>query len=55
MDRFIDARLDRVEKALATVIDSIAKYNPSPALAEDLLAADRELSGGLEERERSHE
>ncbi|EFX06073.1 mediator of RNA polymerase 2 transcription subunit 4 [Grosmannia clavigera kw1407] len=52
MDRFIDARLDRVEKALATVIDSISKYNPSPALAEDLLAADRELSGGLEELQR---
>lgn len=50
MDTFIDARLDRVEKALTTVIDSIAKYNPSPALAEDLLAADRELSQGLEER-----
>lgn len=48
MDKFIDARFDRVEKALATLIDSIAKYNPSPALAEDLLAADRELNSGLE-------
>lgn len=48
MDKFIDARFDRVEKALTTLIDSIAKYNPSPALAEDLLAADRELNSGLE-------
>ncbi|EPE06580.1 mediator of rna polymerase ii transcription subunit 4 [Ophiostoma piceae UAMH 11346] len=47
MDKFIDARFDRVEKALAVLIDSIANYNPSPALAEDLLTADRELSGGL--------
>lgn len=48
MDRFIDARFDRVEKALVTLIDSVAKYNPSPALADDLLAADRELNRGLE-------
>ncbi|CAK7240770.1 MAG: hypothetical protein STHCBS139747_002217 [Sporothrix thermara] len=47
MDKFIDARFDRVEKALTTLIDSVAKYNPSPALAEDLLAADRSLSDGL--------
>ncbi|KIH86375.1 mediator of RNA polymerase 2 transcription subunit 4 [Sporothrix brasiliensis 5110] len=49
MDKFIDVRFDRVEKALVTLIDSIAKYNPSPALAEDLLAADRELNSGLEQ------
>ncbi|CAK7212856.1 hypothetical protein SBRCBS47491_001606 [Sporothrix bragantina] len=47
MDKFIDARFDRVEKALTTLIDSVAKYNPSPALAEDLLAADRALNDGL--------
>ncbi|CAK7211715.1 hypothetical protein SCUCBS95973_001213 [Sporothrix curviconia] len=47
MDKFIDARFDRVEKALTTLIDSVAKYNPSPALAEELLAADRSLSDGL--------
>ncbi|CAK7264695.1 hypothetical protein SEPCBS119000_001125 [Sporothrix epigloea] len=40
MDKLIDARFDRVEKALTVLIDSVAKYNPSPALAEDLLAAD---------------
>ena len=51
MDKFIDARFDRVEKALAVLIDSIANYNPSPTLAEDLLTADRELSGGLQTRE----
>ncbi|CAK7206894.1 hypothetical protein SEUCBS139899_009701 [Sporothrix eucalyptigena] len=47
MDKFIDARFDRVEKALVTLIDSVAKYNPSPVLAEDLLAADRALNEGL--------
>jgi hypothetical protein len=47
MDKFIDARFERVEKALATLIASISKYNPSPALAQDLVAADQELTDGL--------
>ncbi len=52
MDKHIDARFDRVEKALSTLIDSIAKYNPSIAHANELAAADRELSKGLEDCER---
>ncbi|KAK1783006.1 vitamin-D-receptor interacting mediator subunit 4-domain-containing protein [Copromyces sp. CBS 386.78] len=52
MDKYLDARFERVEKALATFIDSIAKYNPSEKLAEDLVAADRELAAGLKELER---
>ncbi|KAH8804651.1 vitamin-D-receptor interacting mediator subunit 4-domain-containing protein [Xylogone sp. PMI_703] len=48
MERYIDSRFDRVEKALATLINSISTYNPSPALANDLVAADQELSQGLE-------
>ncbi|CAK7265443.1 hypothetical protein SEPCBS57363_001586 [Sporothrix epigloea] len=47
MDKLIDTRFERVEKSLAALIDSVAKYNPSPALAEDLLAADRGLREGL--------
>lgn len=50
MDQAIDARFERVEKALTTLIDSIAKYNPSMAMANDLAVADRELSKGLAER-----
>ncbi|RFU27035.1 hypothetical protein B7463_g9299, partial [Scytalidium lignicola] len=48
MEKYIDSRFDRVEKALATLINSISTYNPSPALANDLVAADLELSQGLE-------
>ena len=52
MDKYLDARFERVEKALANLIDSIAKYNPSEKLAEDLVAADKELANGLRELER---
>ena len=52
MDKYLDSRFDRVEKALATLIDSIAKYNPSERLAQDLVAADRELAHGLKQLER---
>jgi len=52
MDKQLDVRFERVEKALAVLIDSIAKYNPSEKLAEDLVAADRELAKGLQELER---
>jgi signal transduction histidine kinase len=49
MDKYLDVRFERVEKALAALIDSIAKYNPSQKLAEDLVAADKELYNGLVE------
>ncbi|KAK3687863.1 vitamin-D-receptor interacting mediator subunit 4-domain-containing protein [Podospora appendiculata] len=52
MDKYLDERFERVEKALSNLIDSIAKYNPSPQLAEDLVAADEELAAGLKELER---
>lgn len=48
MDEIIDKRFERVEKALATLITSISTYNPAPALANDLLSADTELSQGLD-------
>lgn len=50
----MDSRFDRVEKALAALIDSISKYNPSSAQANDLAAADKELSKGLEECASTH-
>lgn len=51
MDKQIDARFERVEKALGFLTDSIAKYNPSIAQAHDYIAADDELHKGLQERE----
>jgi hypothetical protein len=51
MDEIIDRRFERVEKALATLINSISTYNPAPALANDLVTADAELSQGLEQRQ----
>ncbi len=48
MDKIIDGQFLRVEKALSTLINSIASYNPSPQLAIDLVNADHELSKGLE-------
>lgn len=51
MDKIIDSQFSRVEKALSTLIQSIATYNPSPQLATDLVVADQELSQGLELRE----
>ncbi len=53
MDVLIDKRFERVEKALATLINSLSTYNPNPALANDLVTADAELSQGLELRELS--
>lgn len=50
MDDVLSAQFDRVEKALSTLVDSIAAYNPSPQAALDLVAADDELSHGLDQR-----
>ncbi|KAK0744086.1 vitamin-D-receptor interacting mediator subunit 4-domain-containing protein [Schizothecium vesticola] len=51
MDKQLDALFGRVEAALTTLIDSIAKYNPSEKLADDLAHADRALAQGLRELE----
>ncbi|KAI1006067.1 hypothetical protein K3495_g2149 [Podosphaera aphanis] len=45
----MESHFKRVEVALANLVDSIAKYNPNPTLAHDLLTADAELSKGLEQ------
>lgn len=50
MDALLDARFQRVESALNTLIDSIASYNPSQSAVLDLVAADEDLSRGLEQR-----
>lgn len=49
MDTYIDGRFERLEKALATLIDSVTKYHPSAVQAEELKAADNELCKGLEQ------
>lgn len=49
MDKYIDGRFERVEKALANLIDSVTKYHPSIQQGEELNAADQELSRGLKE------
>lgn len=49
MSAQIDTHFVRVEKALETLIKSLSTYNPSPALANELEAADAELNSGLEE------
>ncbi|TLD19825.1 hypothetical protein PspLS_09461 [Pyricularia sp. CBS 133598] len=55
MDAVIDARFERVEKALAALIDSIAKYNPSLQVGNDLIAAEEELQDGLAQVQRHQE
>src|SRR5687768_16980562 len=49
MDKIIDSRFERLEKALAGLIDSVTKYHPSVALARELELADEELTKGLEQ------
>ncbi|KAI1119562.1 vitamin-D-receptor interacting mediator subunit 4-domain-containing protein [Nemania sp. NC0429] len=49
MNRQLDASFDRVEKALGTLIDSIAKYNPSTNQVLELGSADVELTRGLKD------
>ncbi|GME27324.1 mediator of rna polymerase ii transcription subunit 4 protein [Neofusicoccum parvum] len=49
MEQLLDLRFQRVEAALNTLIDSIASYNPSQQAVVDLVAADDELSRGLEQ------
>ncbi|KOS22845.1 Mediator of RNA polymerase II transcription subunit 4 [Escovopsis weberi] len=47
MDQSIDSRFERLEKALAALIDSVTKYHPSTTHAEELRAADQDLGRGL--------
>ena len=49
MEAILQTQFQRVETALNTLIESITSYNPSPQAAVDLVAADDELSKGLEQ------
>jgi hypothetical protein len=54
MEKELSAHFDKLESAFKELIDSITTYNPSVKAAEDVLAADDELSHGLEKRKRPH-
>ncbi|KAI9733834.1 MAG: hypothetical protein M1818_007101 [Claussenomyces sp. TS43310] len=49
MEKVIDGQFQRLEKALSTLVNSIATYNPNPGFATELVAADQELTRGLEQ------
>ena len=49
MDAIVYGKLDGIEVALNTLIDSITSYNPSVAAATDLLAADDELDHAVKQ------
>jgi len=50
MDARLLAQLDRFERALDTLIESISTSNPSVAAAEQLVAADDAVADGLKQR-----
>ena len=50
MDVKLDAAFQRVETAFTTLVDSIAAYNPSLQAAGHLLAAEEELTHGIDQR-----
>lgn len=49
MDKQIGVLFERVEKALTSLIDTMAKYNPSTHQAHELVAAEAELAKGLDD------
>lgn len=48
MDAYVDARFERLERALATLTDSIHKYMPQPHHSHELAAADQALHDSLQ-------
>ena len=52
MEEVLDHQFQRVDTALKTLVDSLTSYNPSPAAALELVAADENLNLGLEKRKR---
>ncbi|KAK4238681.1 vitamin-D-receptor interacting mediator subunit 4-domain-containing protein [Achaetomium macrosporum] len=47
MEKDLDGRFERLEKALNNMIDSVVKNNPSEQLAEELVAAQDDVMAGL--------
>lgn len=52
MDALVYSKLEGVETALNTLIDSITSYNPSVVAATELLVADDELDSAVKQRMR---
>ena len=50
MDALVYSKLEGVETALNTLIDSITSYNPSVVAATELLVADDELDSAVKQR-----
>lgn len=50
MQATLEIRYARLEKALDTLVESIASYNPSTAAADELVAADQSVNTGLRDR-----
>ena len=46
----LQARYQRMEKALDALVDSVTAYNPSVTAADELVAADEDVNESLEER-----
>lgn len=53
MDALVYGKLDGIETALNTLVDSITSYNPSVAAATELLVADDELDSAVKQRMKS--
>lgn len=49
MDGLVYGKLDAVETALNTLIDSITSYNPSVTAATELIVADDELNSAVQQ------
>ncbi|KAL2142648.1 hypothetical protein VTI28DRAFT_862 [Corynascus sepedonium] len=47
MDKDLDSRFERLEKALSGMIDTLAKNNPSEKVAEELVTAEADLLDAL--------
>jgi hypothetical protein len=49
MNSLLQTQFTGVEVALSALVDSISSYNPSPAAAQNLVAADDALNASLEQ------
>lgn len=50
MQTLLETRYARLEKALDTLVESIASYNPSITAADELVSADHSVNSGLSDR-----
>ena len=53
MDTVLQAQFARIDAALGTLVESISTYNPDPEAAVEIVAADDQLTEGLDQRRSS--